>query len=854
MVMKKFQIVYIYMKLEIDVVSDIRALCMEEIGIWMKLYPQLYLNDSCLKYIGWMLYDKVPEVRLKSLIALQGLYDKKDFVSKMDLFTTRFKDRIVSMTLDKVNDVSVQAMKLLVHMSQHCEDLFTAEDCDSLYQFVYASYRPLAAAAGELLFKRHLNQVLPGEASVQEIQNTLLSASQLKSLLAFFCESELHEHLTYLVDSLWDCTPVFLKDWKCMSSILLHDTNEEEGGLNAEQENLLIELILASVRQAVEAHPPVGRGTSRKVLSAKEKRMQQEDSIRITEHFAETLPLLLAKYVSDSVKVTSLLQMLQYFDVEVYTSGSMDRQLESLLKQIRHIVVEHSDPLVLEACSKAYSSLCKEDLSNHTRVQLSMRQLIDDLVDTLDQMLNDILQEGEETLTAEDVHPMSCVLRRLAAFHNAHNLSQWNLYQRTSQLLLFDAEHQCLPVQLVLPAFQCMYYAVFWLLVLVTEESTPKVEPISFQTQVTSFWQLCRHYLRHKDQSISEQAFLSLCDLLLLLSHNDNVGGIPCDADSTLESEMLLFIQQHVFQSDDEKSKDNEVDQNLMSLHRKRNLLAVYCKLIAYNVIEMSSASEIYKQYMKTYNDFGDIIKETLSRTRQNNRIESAKTLVLCLQQLFQKHKEAHDGANQFSSSFTNIKELARRFSLTFGMDLVKYRESLAMMHKQGIEFAFRERAAEDGLPPPNLTFLTLISEFSSRLLKPDKRLVYGYLQRFANDQMLLHKGEAWQPLVVYSNSLLDNQDDESSFTSSYFSSPAQNLKRKQSYESISGNGENETHPSEVQIRNILVKKQIPHDCTSLNNQSTSFEQISQNIYSDEGNIEVDVDEVVTQVCPEVQQ
>lgn len=32
---------------------------MEELGLWMKLYSSLFLTDSYLKYIGWMMYDKV---------------------------------------------------------------------------------------------------------------------------------------------------------------------------------------------------------------------------------------------------------------------------------------------------------------------------------------------------------------------------------------------------------------------------------------------------------------------------------------------------------------------------------------------------------------------------------------------------------------------------------------------------------------------------------------------------------------------------------------------------------------------------------------------------------------------------
>lgn len=34
------------------------------------------------------------------------------------------------------------------------------------------------------------------------------------------------------------------------------------------------------------------------------------------------------------------------------------------------------------------------------------------------------------------------------------------------------------------------------------------------------------------------------------------------------------------------------------------------------------------------------------------------------------------------SSSFCGIKELARRFSLTFGLDQIKTREAIAMLHK----------------------------------------------------------------------------------------------------------------------------------------------------------------------------
>lgn len=42
-----------------DAIAEIRAICIEEIGVWMKLYSDAFLNDSYLKYVGWTMHDKV---------------------------------------------------------------------------------------------------------------------------------------------------------------------------------------------------------------------------------------------------------------------------------------------------------------------------------------------------------------------------------------------------------------------------------------------------------------------------------------------------------------------------------------------------------------------------------------------------------------------------------------------------------------------------------------------------------------------------------------------------------------------------------------------------------------------------
>ncbi|NXA36044.1 STAG2 protein, partial [Eudromia elegans] len=751
-----------------DVIPEIRATCIEEIGSWMKTYPDAFLNDSYLKYIGWMLYDKQAEVRLKCLLGLQGIYSRKELVSRMDLFTSRFKDRIVSMPLDKDHEVAVQAMKLLMLVSQNCEDVLSPEDCEALYRFVYATHRPLAVAAGEFLYRRLFSHERDEEVLPKRGEEFGTSTNQLKTLIGFFLGSELHEHVTYLVDSLWDWAGKFLKDWECMTTLLLKNAEEDGEVLSDAHESALIEIILATVREAAEGHPPVGRGATKKILSVKEKKIQLEDCTKITEHFVMVLPQLLAKYSADAEKVTNLLQIPQYYDLDVYRTGHLEKHLDALLKEIKNIVTKHSDTSVLEASSRTYYILCSEEIAIYSQVHCARTQLIDELVEQLNQLLNNFWHKEEGfSADAGEISRTHSALRRIAAFHNAHDLTKWNLYDKTSRLLVFEMEHGGLSGQMILPALQCTYFSLLWQVAAVAENS-PKETLLALRRELRCFCQICMCFLHHQETDVREKAFMILCDWLLILSHQDSsnneaAGLLDYLPSPSLQEKLLLFIQEHVFKEEEEeesKEEEERKDENykLNDLNKKRSLLAAYCKLIVYNVVEMTAAAEIYKHYMKTYNDFGDIIKETLSRTRHNNKIQSAKTLILCLKQLFQTHLESQDsrsGVDLSSASFTNMKELARRFSLTFGWDQVKSRESVAMIHKEGIEFAFQGATGMDGkCLPPKLSFLLIISEFSNKLLKLDKRLVYTYLQRYIAEPLSC-RGDEWQPLVWYRNSLL---------------------------------------------------------------------------------------------------
>lgn len=45
----------------------------------------------------------------------------------------------------------------------------------------------------------------------------------------------------------------------------------------------------------------------------------------------------------------------------------------------------------------------------------------------------------------------------------------------------------------------------------------------------------------------------------------------------------------------DEEDEANKIE----ALHKRRNLLAAFCKLIIYDIVDMPAAADIFKHYMK---------------------------------------------------------------------------------------------------------------------------------------------------------------------------------------------------------------------------------------------------------------
>jgi cohesin complex subunit SA-1/2 len=122
----------------------------------------------------------------------------------------------------------------------------------------------------------------------------------------------------------------------------------------------------------------------------------------------------------------------------------------------------------------------------------------------------------------------------------------------------------------------------------------------------------------HANPQICHYAYSTLCDLLIsmsphLVDKNPDYQVLIIEINENLIQALLTFLNTYVFFAEEPKSNlfliklnfihlsflDQDEQAKIETLHKKRNLLAAYCKLIVHNVLPIQAATNILKYYVK---------------------------------------------------------------------------------------------------------------------------------------------------------------------------------------------------------------------------------------------------------------
>jgi cohesin complex subunit SA-1/2 len=706
-----------------DTVPDIRALCIQELGLWLKDDPQRFLDDSYLKYVGWSLHDSDSQVRLRSLQALLPIYESPDYRDNLELFTVKFKDRMVMMILDLDIEVSEEAIKLLRSLTRHQSEALSNTDYEQVYRLVYSAHRKVGQAAGAFLQER-----LEARGQYSSIEPTRSgrgkwrlrpSSFLIRDIVTFSIEVELENHEQFLADSLAYCCPA-LTDWEAMTDLLLEEVGpgEEMLALEDPEARVLVTLLVVCVRQAVEGQPPTGRGGHKKVLTAREQSRMREAKDEMTLCMMPNLPKLLHKFLPDPETAAKLLELVQWLDLEQYTKTRQEEALDRLLGLCREAVHLHSHPKLMASLSRALELLCTPTLSVYSRCDTARSHVLDLVAlqyrNSMEQFSS--LVGGEDTERQAEVEDLKVSLEKLSAMFTCHNLSPYGFWAP-----LMDTIHHCLEMEssqyrnvedqeeLARLSLVCCYYSLLWDL-----RSRKERRVGELQEQLDQFLAVCEKAVV-ADGILAREAFISICDLLLLLGHCTPPPATGRQQDVSLKVTRGMVEKLGSFVED--MVLDEGQDDDFKTVEVKRKMLASFCKLVTFNVVPIKCFSVVLKHLVSHQDRFGDVIKRFLGELRDSSRPLCGRLMVKTLCEELAELQVVDRAGHQFA----DLQELSKRFALSLGVDPVRNRETLVKLHKVGIE----EATAGDG----KIELLELLAEFTGRLLPEDKKVTQSSSQ-----------------------------------------------------------------------------------------------------------------------------
>ncbi|KAL3102248.1 hypothetical protein niasHS_003657 [Heterodera schachtii] len=768
-----------------DQVADFRIICISELGVWIRIYPALFLDDSYLKYIGWSLFDKVSEVRQKCIYALLPLYENNDLIAKLELFTHKFKDRLVSMVLDTDVDVATKTCQLMTHIYRAFPVLLDPGACVPLYELVYCNNRQLATAAGEFV-----NAKLFSTAA----DNSLLTSSTsllpppaenrqlIKDLVTFFIDGAVHRHPAYLVDSLIDICPM-LKDWSTMVDILLSDEFDQF-------DTQLISIMCAAVKHAATGeHPPnrivvsirrgPGAGTEKKDL-----RMLHDGRVHLSEVFIPKLPRLLQKFIADQEKVRDLIGLFLYFELEIYSVSRHDQPLYDLMMLLERIVEQYSNDEIASNIASVFQFI-STNMTLARSTETNRCRIVDGVVQNLRQQLQVFLaneEDEDQQLDEEDEAALLSAFRKMVAFASTIdvpvNVEFWDMC-----MALFQNSHRFRSADLVEKAMLLCFLLLSWEMkrfVAAQEHGEETIETLKKKRD--QFLRTTKSILR--DFAIGvETAFMCICDILILFNWKlaaDNgpdhpIHSLAIKLDREMAFRLSDFVMDNVFVLEENDSvRDLNEPERIQLMAKRRNILAQYSKLFIFGLLPIIESVGILRQFTRFFSEYGDIMKNLLQKCRELDKWATAKAIVLALVSSYNElrlipqdtvdHESGDSQAlpnqetivDQDSEHFQALRELAKRLALSFGVDSFKNREALAVIHHDGIKFALSldQNRKKTERTYPNLSFFEILQEFSPKLHRVDKAAVLRYLDKNCSPDEQLRDGEAWQTYQLYRNSL----------------------------------------------------------------------------------------------------
>lgn len=334
----------------------------------------------------------------------------------------------------------------------------------------------------------------------------------------------------------------------------------------------------------------------------------------------------------------------------------------------------------MEACAITLDRLCNDKFAIFSRCDVARSRLLDMVSNNYKEASDDYINllNGKEEPNEDEMFRLVSGFKKIEAFSNCHNMNAWGIWESIFEVLCkykdasaSGGDELKMPVEAVVSALCSCYFGLVHdqhQIEKTTERNSTADDVSGLRDRLERYMTCMKEVLelRNVDVKLKEDAFTSIGDLLIFFKPNDSTRGsvlapLVYRADAHLQAMMNGFIQEHVFVDEEDEEQDDHT--KIEELHKRRNHLGVFCKLIVYNVFPTKTAADVFKHYVMFYNDYGDIIKATLSKTRENNKVNCSKAMVQSLLLKFREIQQLQGGLqiDRSTVEYHSLKELAKR-------------------------------------------------------------------------------------------------------------------------------------------------------------------------------------------------
>ncbi|CAL9227857.1 unnamed protein product [Arabidopsis halleri] len=743
-----------------DIDNDIRMSCIQSLGIWILSYPSLFLQDLYLKYLGWTLNDKNAGVRKASLLALQKLYETDENVPTLGLFTQRFSNRMIKMGGDVDMSAAVCAIGLVKQLLRH--QLIPDDDLGPLYDLLIDQPQEIRRAIGELVYDHLITQKFnssPSSLTGPDDSSSEIHIFRMLQILREFSTDPIIS--VYVIDGVWEYMKA-MKDWKCIISMLL-DQNPRTGSTTDEDSTNMIRLLFVSIRKAV-GEKIIPSTDNRKQYHTKAQREMFENNRKdLTVAMMKNYPQLLRKFMADKAKVSSLVEIIMFMKLELYSLKRQEQSFKAAVRLIKDAFFKHGEKEALRSCVKAITfcaSESKGELQDFSRGKL--KDLEDELLDKLTSAIREVKDGNDE-------YSLLVNLKRL---HELQLLKPVLVESMFDGIALTPRNFRNLDEEVICFLLMNMYMYLAWSLhSIINCEAISEASLSSLISKRDTLFEELSYFLNGIEESkkYGNQLSLRICAILaetwcLFRKSNYDSSKLErlgyCPDSVFLEKFWILCAE--TFSTSDETDEEDENMEYVEETNRDVAVIAA-CKLVASDVVPKDYLGpEIISHLGMHGPGVTGIIKNLITCLRKKED-DISNIYLDSLKRAYHRYSSELSSGREESrvdKCLQVCRELACGLSeMYIGAARNKYRLEILSVVKEGVKFAFRDA-------PKQLLFLEVaILPFATRLSVPDiidiKKDVQGRIVHVNTDE----DPSGWRPCFTFLETLEEKCLKKQGFT-----------------------------------------------------------------------------------------